>query len=52
MEGSAMQERWRVRHEKTFEEQLAEEAIRFREAAEKQSPGSHAQALLFELLPV
>jgi hypothetical protein len=30
---------WRVRHEKTFEERLAEEAIRFREAAKKQSPG-------------
>jgi hypothetical protein len=46
MEGNAMQKRRRVRHEKTFEERLAAEAIRFREAAEKQPPGSHAQALL------
>ena len=35
-----------VKHEKTFEDRLAEEAIRFREAAKEQSPGSHAQELL------
>nr|WP_084030779.1 hypothetical protein [Bradyrhizobium paxllaeri] len=41
-----MQERRRIRHERTFEERLAEEAIRFREAAEKEPSGSHAQELL------
>jgi hypothetical protein len=46
MEGSAMQKRRRIKHEKTFEERLAEEAIRFQEAAKKQPSGSHAQELL------
>jgi hypothetical protein len=46
MGGGAMQKRRRIRHEKTFEERLAEEAIRFREAAKKQSPGGPAQELL------
>ena len=40
------QERRRVKHEATFEERLAEEAIRFKEAAEKQPPGSTARELL------
>ena len=41
-----VKQRRRVKHEKTFVERLAEEAIRFREAAKEQSPGSHAQELL------
>ena len=41
-----MHQRRRFKHTKTFEERLAEEAIRFREAAKKQSPGSHARELL------
>jgi hypothetical protein len=45
MEGSAMQRR-RIEHSKTFEERLAEEAIKFKAAAEKQPPGSKAQELL------
>jgi hypothetical protein len=45
MEGSAMQRR-RIEHNKTFEERLAEEAIEFKEAAEKQPPGSMARELL------
>ena len=40
------QRRRRIKHEKTFRERLAEEAIRFKEAAEKLTPGSHAQELL------
>jgi len=40
------QPRRRIKHEKTFQERLAEEALRFREAAEKLPPGSHAQELL------
>jgi hypothetical protein len=36
----------RIEHEKTFEERLAEEAERFKEAAEKLPPGSHAKELL------
>ena len=44
---SAMsQQRRRFKHEKTFQERLAEEAVRFKEAAEKLPPGSHAQELL------
>ena len=35
-----------TKHEKTFQERLAEEAQRFKEAAEKLPPGSHAQELL------
>ena len=41
-----MQKRRHIKHEKTFEERLTEEAIRFREAAKKESPGSHAEGLL------
>jgi len=40
------QQRRRIKHEKTFQERLAEEALRFKEAAEKLPPGSHAQELL------
>jgi hypothetical protein len=40
------QKRKRVKHEKTFEERLAEEALRFREAATEQPIGSHARELL------
>lgn len=40
------QERRRVKHEATFEERLAEEAIKFKEAAEKQPHGSMARELL------
>ena len=38
--------RRRIMDEKTFQERLAEEAQRFKEAAEKLPPGSHAQELL------
>jgi hypothetical protein len=38
--------RRRIKHEKTFQERLAEEAQRFREAAQKLPPNSHAQELL------
>ena len=34
-----MQERRRFKHTKTFQERLAEEALRFKEAAEKQPAG-------------
>lgn len=40
------QQRRRIKHEKTFQERLAEEALRFREAAQKLPSGSHAQELL------
>jgi hypothetical protein len=40
------QRRKRVKHTATFEERLAEEAIKFKEAAEKQPPGSTARELL------
>jgi hypothetical protein len=36
----------RIKHVKTFKERLAEEALRFAEAAQKQPPGSHARELL------
>ena len=39
-------QRCRIKHEKTFQERLAEEALRFKEAAQKLPPGSHAQELL------
>jgi hypothetical protein len=39
-------QRKRVKHTATFEERLAEEAIRFKEAAEKQPAGSLARELL------
>jgi hypothetical protein len=41
-----MAERRRIKHNATFEERLAEEAIKFKEAAEKQPPGSMARELL------
>ncbi|MGX1007078.1 hypothetical protein AB7M69_001435 [Bradyrhizobium japonicum] len=40
------QTRKRVKHLTSFEERLAEEARRFREAAEEQPPGSTARELL------
>jgi hypothetical protein len=40
-----MMKRNRVKHVKTFKERL-EEALRFKEAAQKQPPGSHARELL------
>jgi hypothetical protein len=40
------QQRKRVKHTSTFEERLAEEAIKFKGAAEKQPPGSTARELL------
>ena len=40
------QTRKRVKHLTSFEERLAEEARRFREAAEEQLPGSTARELL------
>jgi hypothetical protein len=39
-------QRKRVKHTATFEERLVEEAIKFKEAAEKQPPGSIARKLL------
>jgi hypothetical protein len=44
--GSAMPNRRRVKHTKTFQERLAEEALRLREAAGKLPPGSDAQEIL------
>ena len=41
-----MQKRRRVKHEKTFQERLAEEAHRFREAARALSPGIAQERLL------
>ncbi|UPJ53346.1 hypothetical protein IVB30_19740 [Bradyrhizobium sp. 200] len=41
-------QRRRFKHTKTFEERLAEEAMRFKEAAEKQPAGSHARELLLK----
>jgi hypothetical protein len=40
------QRRRRVKHEATFEERLAAEALKFRDAAEQQPKGSHARELL------
>jgi hypothetical protein len=40
------QRRRRVKHTATFEERLAEEAQKFREAADKELPGSMARELL------
>jgi hypothetical protein len=42
------QVRQRVKHTLTFEERLAEEARRFKEAAEKELPGSMARELLLK----
>jgi hypothetical protein len=39
-------QRKRVNHTATFEERLAEEATKFKEAAENQPPGSMARELL------
>ena len=39
-------QRKRIKRSATFEERLAEEAIKFKEAAEKQPPGSLARELL------
>jgi hypothetical protein len=41
-----MQKRRRIKHEKTFKERLAEEAIRFKEAATKLPPGPARELLL------
>jgi len=41
-----MAKRKRIKHEKTFRERLAEEVQRFKDAAEKLPPGSHAKELL------
>ena len=41
-----MAQRRRIKHNTTFEERLAEEAIKFKEAAQKQPPGSTARELL------
>jgi len=41
-----MAQRRRIKHNATFEERLAEEAIKFKEAAQKQPPGSTARELL------
>ena len=38
--------RRRIKHTATFEERLAEEAIKFKEAAQKQPPESTARELL------
>lgn len=46
MEQRNIKRRRRVKHEKTFQERLAEEAQKFKEAAGKLPPGSHAQDLL------
>ena len=40
------QKRKSIKHKATFEELLAEEAIKLKEAAEKQPPGSTARELL------
>jgi hypothetical protein len=41
-----MPKRRRIKHERTFQERLAEEALQFKEAAKKLPPGSFAQELL------
>ena len=46
VEDRAMIRRPRIVHKATFEERLAEEARQFKEAAEKQPPGSTARELL------
>jgi len=40
------QRRPRIKHKATFEERLAEETIRFKEAAKDHPPGSHAREML------
>ena len=41
-----MQKRRRIKHEKTFQERLAEDALRFKEAADKLPPGTARELLL------
>ncbi|MDE5452135.1 hypothetical protein GWE18_04490 [Bradyrhizobium sp. CSA112] len=41
-----MQKRRHIKHEKSFEERLAEEAQRFKEAAEALPPGTAQELLL------
>ena len=41
-----MTERRRIKHKTTFEARLAEEARQFKEAAERERPGSMARELL------
>ena len=41
-----MKKRRRIKHEKTFQERLAEDAIRCKEAAAKLSPGTARELLL------
>jgi len=41
-----MTERRRVKHEKTFQERLEEEALRFRQAADQLPPGTARELLL------
>jgi len=41
-----MAERRRIKHQKTFEERLAEEAVRFRDAAMDLPPGMQRELLL------
>jgi hypothetical protein len=41
-----MAERRRIKHQKTFEERLAEEAARFRDAANELRPGMQRELLL------
>ena len=41
-----MQKRRRIKHKKTFQERLAEEAQRFREAAQALPPGTAQELLL------
>ena len=43
-----MKRRLRVKHSLTFEERLAEEARRFKQAAEQEAPGSLARELLLK----
>ena len=40
------QQRRRIKHEKTFQERLADEARKFKEAAQREPLGSHARELL------
>jgi len=40
------QQRKRIKHQSSFEERLAEEAKRFKRAAEEQPPGNTARGLL------
>jgi hypothetical protein len=41
-----MAERRRIKHEKTFKQRLAEEAVKFQEAADKLPPGTARELLL------